>query len=268
MALRVAEIDHLIGDAHPVGRQREAEVFPVLSLDGPRVAHDLLHDVEIQERFAAEKVDFQIMPGAGIFDQEIDRALPDFRAHQRARPMETPLAGEAIGAGQVATVGNVETKRFDLRMTVFQHPRARTEDILAEKLAGFLQGQDVLIGLRDIRFRHRRAVDQAAPVFFHHGGHDLVAALLTKKTDDVVSNIIHQMYRTAINVDYDIVTIAFILMNHQFFFSHSWFATPQEVLQADWQLVWHSPQPPSFRLSFRSRVSIVLILFMYLTFLD
>ena len=27
-------------------------------------------------------------------------------------------------------------------------------------------------------------------------------------------------------------------------FSHFWFATPQEVLQADWQEVWHSPQPP------------------------
>ena len=27
-------------------------------------------------------------------------------------------------------------------------------------------------------------------------------------------------------------------------FSHCWFATPQDVLQADWQDVWHSPQPP------------------------
>jgi hypothetical protein len=26
-------------------------------------------------------------------------------------------------------------------------------------------------------------------------------------------------------------------------FSHSWFATVQEVLQADWQDVRHSPQP-------------------------
>jgi len=28
------------------------------------------------------------------------------------------------------------------------------------------------------------------------------------------------------------------------FFSQSWLATVQEVLQADWQEVWHSPQPP------------------------
>ena len=45
-------------------------------------------------------------------------------------------------------------------------------------------------------------------------------------------------------------------------FSHFWLATPQLVLQADWQDVWHSPQPPFFALSHRLRVSRVLILSM------
>ena len=44
-------------------------------------------------------------------------------------------------------------------------------------------------------------------------------------------------------------------------FSHCWFAMPQLVLQADWQEVWHSPQPPFFALSQRLRVSIVSICF-------
>ena len=44
--------------------------------------------------------------------------------------------------------------------------------------------------------------------------------------------------------------------------SHCWFAIPQLVLQADWQEVWHSPQPPFFALSQRLRVSIVLMCFM------
>jgi hypothetical protein len=43
-------------------------------------------------------------------------------------------------------------------------------------------------------------------------------------------------------------------------FSHFWLATPQLVLQADWQEVWHSPQPPFLALSHISRVSRVLIL--------
>ena len=44
-------------------------------------------------------------------------------------------------------------------------------------------------------------------------------------------------------------------------FSHGWLVTPHDVLQADWQDVWHSPQPPSFRLFVKSRVLIVIILF-------
>ena len=46
-------------------------------------------------------------------------------------------------------------------------------------------------------------------------------------------------------------------------FSQVWFATPQLVLQADWQEVWHSPQPPFLALSHRFRVSSVVILFMF-----
>ena len=47
--------------------------------------------------------------------------------------------------------------------------------------------------------------------------------------------------------------------NYLLLFSHFWLATPQEVLQADWQEVWHSPQPPVTTLLVRSRVAIVLI---------
>ena len=47
--------------------------------------------------------------------------------------------------------------------------------------------------------------------------------------------------------------------------SHFWFATPQDVLHADWQEVWHSPQPPFAALFLRSRVSIVCIRFIEVT---
>ena len=51
-----------------------------------------------------------------------------------------------------------------------------------------------------------------------------------------------------------------IALDYLLVFSHFWFATPQLVLQADWQEVWHSPQPPFLALSHRLRVSRVLIL--------
>ena len=53
--------------------------------------------------------------------------------------------------------------------------------------------------------------------------------------------------------------------NYFLSFSHFWFATPQEVLQADWQEVWHSPQPPVATLFTISLVSIVLILLISIT---
>ena len=57
------------------------------------------------------------------------------------------------------------------------------------------------------------------------------------------------------------ITAAFGICNYllSLTLSHFWFAIPQLVLQADWQEVWHSPQPPFLALSHRLRVSIVLI---------
>ena len=44
-------------------------------------------------------------------------------------------------------------------------------------------------------------------------------------------------------------------------FSQDWFPTVQDVLQADWQDVWHSPQPPFFRVFFRVPLVKVFTLF-------
>ena len=45
-------------------------------------------------------------------------------------------------------------------------------------------------------------------------------------------------------------------------FSHFWLATVQDVLQADWQEAWHSPQPPCSALFLRFWVFRVLMCFM------
>ena len=47
-----------------------------------------------------------------------------------------------------------------------------------------------------------------------------------------------------------------------YFLSHFWLATVQEVLQADWQDAWHSPQPPLQADSLRLALFKVLICFM------
>ena len=45
------------------------------------------------------------------------------------------------------------------------------------------------------------------------------------------------------------------------YFSHFWLATVQDVLQADWQDAWHSPQPPLDALSFKFALFKVFICF-------
>jgi len=45
------------------------------------------------------------------------------------------------------------------------------------------------------------------------------------------------------------------------FFSQRWFASVQDVLQADWQDVWHSPQPVFSFFSLRLPFTTVLICF-------
>ena len=37
--------------------------------------------------------------------------------------------------------------------------------------------------------------------------------------------------------------LLFALLDYLFSLRHFWFATVQDVLQADWQEAWHSPQP-------------------------
>jgi hypothetical protein len=85
------------------------------------------------------------------------------------------------------------------------------------------------------------------------------------------------MDRAGTDVQYDVVAAQFVLMGHIVssiknaalrrhfccgnyllsLFSQAWLEMPQLVLQADWQEVWHSPQPPFLALSHRLRVSMV-----------
>jgi hypothetical protein len=51
------------------------------------------------------------------------------------------------------------------------------------------------------------------------------------------------------------------LSRSYFLFSHFWLPTVQEVLQADWQEVWHSPQPRVSRFFLRVPSAIVLMCF-------
>ena len=120
-ALAVGEIDDVVVDEQAVGREREAEVFARLLFDAARVGDEVLDDLKIHQRLAAEEIHLQIAPSAGMGDEVIQREAADLEGHQRALALILPLTGEAIGAVEVAGVRDVQAERLD-------HTRARSEE--------------------------------------------------------------------------------------------------------------------------------------------
>ena len=96
--LTVAEVDHVVVDQHAVGREGEAEVLAGLFLAHAGVGHQILDHLEVQQRLAAKEIDLQIAPRAGVFDQEVQRALADIKAHHRTLAVILALACKAVGA--------------------------------------------------------------------------------------------------------------------------------------------------------------------------
>ena len=108
--LPVGEVDDVVVDEHPIGGQSKAEVLAPLLLHAACIGHQPLHHVEIHQRLTAKEVHLQIVPGAGVIHEEIQRLLAHLIAHQRPVAVVLALTGEAVGAVEVAGVGHMEAQ--------------------------------------------------------------------------------------------------------------------------------------------------------------
>ena len=84
----------------------------VLRLLGTAVFHQALHHVPVHQRLTTEEVHLQIGAAAGVIHQKVQRLLANLKAHQRAVSMVFSLAGEAVGAVQVAGVRHMQAQRL------------------------------------------------------------------------------------------------------------------------------------------------------------
>ena len=109
----------------------------------------------------------------------------------------------------------------------------------------------------------------------------LFARQIPEEADHVVGELVNGVHRAGADVEHDIEIAEMKTVDHRdtplikiknaarnggirlgsdylfsfaALFSQRWLAMPQLVLQADWQEVWHSPQPPLAALSQRLRV--------------
>ena len=259
--LFVEPIDQLIVHDHAVGGEGEAEVFVIVLLDAARVLDQLLDHVKVERRLAAEEVYLQVAARAGILDQEVECLLADLKAHQCALAVILALACEAIGAVEVAGVCHVQAECLDDLGVVFVVDGKAFIHVGRVKLARLFQCLHVLDALQQLLARHVGLVR----VLLQKRLDDLLCGVGLIHFDDVVRDLVHRVHRAGAGVQHDVVSVQFVLMYHKLphkekrrfrrkaafypnylLLSQLWLITPQEVLQADWQEVWHSPQPPVF----------------------
>ncbi len=114
--LPVGKVDHVLVNQHPVGGEGEAEALVMGLLLGPGIGHQVLHHLPVHQGLAAEEVHLQIRPGPGMGNEKIQGLPAHLEAHEGPaamtgiRSMVVSLAGEAVGAVEVAGVGHVEAE--------------------------------------------------------------------------------------------------------------------------------------------------------------
>ena len=203
----VGKVDDVIINQHTVGRQGEAEILVLFLLDAAGISHQLLHHVKVHQRFAAEEVNLQVAPGAGMGHQEVQSLLSDLVGHNGTVAVILALAGKTVGAVQVAGMRDVKAQGFDhAGGLLLQLSRHRLKHVRREQGSLFLQGSNLIPALPDFRGilpeprSHFR--DNLFPGFF------LIAA------DDLIGDLIHHMHRPGAGVNDDIPVVQMITMNH------------------------------------------------------
>ena len=210
VALLVAEVDDIVVDEHTVGGHGEAEVLVVDLLLLAAVGDELFDHVEVHQRLAAEEIDLEVAAGAGVLDEEVHSPLAHLEAHQGAVALIAALRGEAVGAVEVAGVGDVEAERLDHRLAVLEVESHVLVDVGSPKLAGGFQRGHILEALAQVGLGDVGAVG----ILCQHGGHDLVGRVFFVHRNDVVSHVVHDMDRAAAAVQHDVISVQLILMYH------------------------------------------------------
>ena len=209
-----------------------------------------------------------------IFDEKIKRAFADFERHERTLTVIFALRCKAVLAVKITGVGNVKTKCLN-----DGRPFCKLVDI----------GTELVFGKQfALPFKFFQIVNAFFYFFKTYGVfcRDFFEIAVVTRFFVIVNeferNFVNDMHRAAGAINGYVISTFSKSMYHNrqrppesypersqvesktdYFaaFSHFWFATPQEVLHADWQEVWHSPQPPFCLLFSRLRVFRVTILF-------
>ena len=116
----------------------------------PSVFYQLLHHFPVHGGLSSEEIHLQVVPGSGIRDEEIQRFLSDFEAHQGPAAVILALFGKAVPARQVAVVGDVQAQRLDHGLPGLEIPHEFPVGVLREQLSCVDQLLHILQDLFDL----------------------------------------------------------------------------------------------------------------------
>ncbi len=205
----IGKFHDFIIQQYTVGSQGKPEILIVNFLLLSSICYQLLYHLKIHQRFTAEKVHFQVPAVSGIFNQKIKGSFSHFIRHDCSSSVVFPFLRKAITAGQVAVMGNMQTQGFYHRGTILKLPHVILIFVFRKQLLFFSQSPDFFVSFCKLSFRIVPA--QTGNNFFSGAGF--------KQGNHIINHVIHHMYRTAVDVQNNIVTVVFILMNHCQFLS-------------------------------------------------
>ena len=281
--LPVNVLNVLVIEQHAVGCNCKAELLVIFFFQRPGIFHGSLHRVHGHQRLTAEEVHFNIAPLAGLGNHPVNGSLGGLHIHSHAAAgAKIAGGGEAIAAAQVAVMGDVEAECLDHSLAGQLHSLLHVHIIVISKeqalllklpqlLPGLLQLAPVILA-QLLRQLLRQLLPQRA----------------LRRGQQIIAQLVQHVHRAAVHIGRQILAQRRKGMYHlpfpflsssshpsrrgkvcrhekgqahahphshaevfAYLFSHFWLATVQEVLQADWQEVWHSPQPPLAALAFR-----------------
>ena len=117
------------------------------------VFHKVLYHLPVHQRLTAKEIHLKIHAVSGICNQKIQCLFPYLKAHKSPSSVIFPFLRKAVFACQIAVVGNMETKCFYHRLTLFKIYDVVFIDVLGSQKAFFLQFKDFRKSLLQISLR-------------------------------------------------------------------------------------------------------------------
>ena len=183
-------------------------------LQGSAVSHQVFYHLPVKERLPAKEIHFQIHPVSRVLHQKVQGFLAHIQTHQRSLSVILAFPRKTIFAGQVTIMGNMQTKRLHHRLSVLKTVKILFINIFGEKHPFFFQRKNLFHGLL-----HLRLLQGKLP---GHRFHNLffLFHLLRKQflhnRNHIICQFIHYMNTAAVDIQYYVISIIYILMYHLF----------------------------------------------------